>query len=154
MPTAVTSLCHRGSRAFGISPDLLQGLCQPWATFVQLQCMFGGEALQNLSAFARYAQNRPPPVVQVRGSRQQSLALRSIHKFDSAVVSQPQPLRRVGNRHRGSFRSASHLQKKLVLLWMQPRVYRRSFAEVQKAAQLKPEFRQRPKQLVRSRRRK
>jgi len=95
--------------------------------------MLASESAQNLLAFACDTQDCPSPVVAVSLPREQSFALGPVHKLNRAVVFQLKAAGGVGDGHRCPLRRSSHLQQKLVLLRVHPRVNGRAFAEVQKS---------------------
>src|SRR5579863_3153919 len=92
-------------------PDMLQSPFKARPQLIQFAGMLVGEAVQNLPAFLRYMQERASPVFRVSLAGQQSFSYGTVHQFHSAVVSQSQPLGRIGNRDGGFLGRSSHLQK-------------------------------------------
>jgi hypothetical protein len=112
--------------------------------------MIACEPAKDQLSFARKPQDRPALVGGIHGSRQQAFALGPIGKLDCAVVLQPKSLGHIRNRHGRTLKNSSHLQEKLVLLWMQSSFQSRALTEVQKTAQFKAKFRQGSQQRVRT----
>jgi hypothetical protein len=121
---------------------------EPRSHFVQFSRMFTRQLLQNLSPFAREAQNGSAFVFLIRSSLDQIFPLRPVDQFDGAVVLEAEPAGGIGDCHRRSLGSSSNLQQQLMLLRLQTCFLCSTFAELQKAPQLVPKISQGVQQTI------
>jgi hypothetical protein len=121
-------------------PDVFERLDEAWSQFVQLAGMIAGEAIENLTAFARDAEDDDSLVVGIGGAGEQTFVLGAVNELDDAVVLQAETGGGVGNAYGRCFGRSGDLQEELMLLRLKSSGKGGTLGEMKKAAQLKAEI--------------
>jgi hypothetical protein len=120
-------------------PDVFERLDEAWCQFIQFAGMIAGESIENLTAFARNAQDDDSLVVGIGGAGEQTFVLRTVNEFDYAVVLQAETRGGIGNAYGGCFGRSGDLQEELMLLRLKSSGKGGTLGEMKKTAQLKAE---------------
>lgn len=82
-----------------MAPDVFERLDEAWCQFIQLACVIAGEAIENLTAFARDAKDDDSLVVGIGGAGEQTFVLGAVDELDDAVVLEAETRGGVGNAY-------------------------------------------------------
>jgi hypothetical protein len=130
-----------------MKPDIGECSDEAWRQFVQFTGVIAGEAIENLAAFARDAEDYDALVVGIGGAGEQALIFGSVNEFDDAVVFKPEARGGISNAYGDRFVGSGDLQQELVLLRLESSGKGGILREMKKAAQLKAEVSERAEQV-------
>lgn len=109
----------------------------------QLSAMRDGKSLEQLFASARDAEIHSAGVIPAAGAANPPVRLQAMAELDGGVMTDLQPLRKRTDRSLEFRRAAGDREKRLMLLRLDARCVRRSFAEIQEAANFVAKVRER-----------
>ena len=100
--------------------DLIECLHETRGEIVEFASVIAGKLVEDVAAFAGYAQDGAAGVAGIDRALEQVFALGAVDKLDDAIVLQLEASRSVGDGDGSALGRTGNLQKQLMLLGLQP----------------------------------